>query len=107
MQSLVGQISKRSKKRIFYYGESTPIFEKFGVQKQIDDAFHRQVWLRCGGYIVIDETEALIAVDVNTGRNKGAKDVEKTILQTNLEAVDEMARPMRLRNIGGPTIRHF
>src|SRR5246500_4164577 len=107
MQNLVGQISKRSKKRIFYYGESTPIFEKFGVQKQIDDAFHRQVWLRCGGYIVIDETEALIAIDVNTGRNKGARDVEKTILQTNLEAADEIARQLRLRNIGGLIISDF
>jgi ribonuclease G len=107
MQSLVGQISKRSKKRIFYYGDSVPIFEKFGVQKQIDDAFHRQVWLRCGGYIVIDETEALIAVDVNTGRNKGARDVEKTILQTNMEAVDEIARQLRLRNIGGLIISDF
>jgi ribonuclease G len=107
MQSLVGQISKRSKKRIFHYGESIPIFEKFGVQKQIDDAFHRQVWLRCGGYIVIDETEALIAIDVNTGRNKGARDVEKTILQTNLEAADEIARQLRLRNIGGLIIGDF
>jgi ribonuclease G len=107
MQNLVGQISKRSKKRIFYYGESLPIFEKFGVQKQIDDAFHRQVWLRCGGYIVIDETEALIAIDVNTGRNKGARDVEKTILQTNLEAADEIARQLRLRNIGGLIIGDF
>ena len=69
--------------------------------------FHRQVWLRCGGYIVIDETEALIAIDVNTGRNKGGKDVEKTILQTNLEAADEMARQMRLRNIGGLIIGDF
>jgi ribonuclease G len=107
MQSLVGQISKRSKKRIFYYSDSIPIFEKFGVQKQIDDAFHRQVWLRCGGYIVIDETEALIAIDVNTGRNKGARDVEKTILQTNLEAADEIARQLRLRNIGGLIIGDF
>src|SRR3981081_2091670 len=107
MQSLVGQISKRSKKRIFHYGDSLPIFEKFGVQKQIDDAFHRQVWLRCGGYIVIDETEALIAIDVNTGRNKGARDVEKTILQTNLEATDEIARQLRLRNIGGLIISDF
>ena len=107
MQNLVGQISKRSKKRIFYYGDSLPIFEKFGVQKQIDDAFHRQVWLRCGGYIVIDETEALIAIDVNTGRNKGARDVEKTILQTNLEAADEIARQLRLRNIGGLIISDF
>ncbi len=107
MQALVGQISKRSKKRIFHYDESTPIFEKFNVQKQIDDAFHRQVWLRCGGYIVIDETEALIAIDVNTGRNKGARDVEKTILQTNLEAADEIARQLRLRNIGGLIISDF
>ncbi|MDB6155138.1 MAG: rnaseeg: ribonuclease rne/rng family [Chthoniobacteraceae bacterium] len=107
MTELVGQISKRSASRIKFYTESQPLFEKYGVQKQIDDAFHRQVWLPCGGYIVIDETEALIAIDVNTGRNKGGKDVEKTILQTNLEAADEMARQMRLRNIGGLIIGDF
>jgi len=107
MGDLVGQISKRSKGRIQHYSGTQPIFEAFNVQKQIDDAFHRQVWLPCGGYIVIDETEALIAIDVNTGRNKGAKDVEKTILQTNLEAADEMARQMRLRNIGGLIIGDF
>src|SRR6185295_4851340 len=90
-----------------HYSGGQPIFESFGVQKQIDDAFHRQVWLKCGGYIVIDETEALIAIDVNTGRNKGGKDVEKTILQTNLEAADEMSRQMRLRNIGGLIIGDF
>ena len=77
------------------------------MQAQIDAAFHRQVWLPCGGYIVIDETEALIAVDVNTGRNKGAKDIEKTILQTNLEAADEICRQMRLRNVGGIIIADF
>jgi len=107
MQEQVGQISKRSKRRIVPYSESTPIFERFGIQKQIDDAFHRQVWLKCGGYIVIDETEALIAIDVNTGRNKGGRDVEKTILQTNLEAADEIARQLRLRNIGGLIISDF
>src|SRR5581483_6562267 len=107
MQNLVGQISRRSKNRIQFYSEPQPIFEKFNVQKQIDDAFHRQVWLTCGGYIVIDETEALIAIDVNTGRNKGSKDVEKTILQTNLEAADEIARQLRLRNIGGLIIGDF
>jgi ribonuclease G len=107
MQGQVGQISKRSKNRIVYYSESIPIFDRLNVQKQIDDAFHRQVWLKCGGYIVIDETEALIAIDVNTGRNKGARDVEKTILQTNLEAADEIARQLRLRNIGGLIIGDF
>src|SRR6266480_959142 len=91
MIEMVGQISRRARNRIHFYDAATPIFETYGMQKQIDDAFHRQVWLRCGGYIVIDETEALVAIDVNTGRNKGGRDVEKTILQTNLEAADEIA----------------
>jgi ribonuclease G len=107
MSEMVGKISRRARNRIHYFDGATPIFETFGVQKQIDDAFHRQVWLRCGGYIVIDETEALVAVDVNTGRNKGGRDVEKTILQTNLEAADEIARQLRLRNIGGLIIGDF
>src|SRR6195256_1461020 len=107
MNAMVGQISRRARNRIRFYDGASPIFETFGVQKQVDDAFHRQVWLRCGGYIVIDETEALIAIDVNTGRNKGARDVEKTILQTNLEAADEIARQLRLRNIGGLIISDF
>jgi ribonuclease G len=107
MGTLIGDISRRSRNRLHYYDGATPIFETFGVQKQIDDAFHRQVWLKCGGYIVIDETEALVAIDVNTGRNKGARDVDKTILQTNLEAADEIARQLRLRNVGGLIIGDF
>jgi len=107
MNEIVGQISRRSRNRIKHYDGASPIFETYGVQKQIDDAFHRQVWLRCGGYIVIDETEALVAIDVNTGRNKGGRDVEKTILQTNLEAADEIARQLRLRNVGGLIISDF
>jgi ribonuclease G len=107
MIDMVGQISRRARNRVRYYDGATPIFETYGVQKQIDDAFHRQVWLKCGGYIVIDETEALVAIDVNTGRNKGGRDVEKTILQTNLEAADEIARQLRLRNIGGLIIADF
>src|SRR5881394_1329094 len=107
MAEMVGQISRRARNRIHFYDGASPIFETYGVQKQIDDAFHRQVWLKCGGYIVIDETEALVAVDVNTGRNKGGRDVEKTILQTNLEASDEIARQLRLRNIGGLIIGDF
>src|SRR5215212_5038825 len=107
MNEMVGQISRRARNRIQFYDGTTPIFETFGIQKQIEDAFHRQVWLRCGGYIVIDETEALVAIDVNTGRNKGGRDVEKTILQTNLEAADEIARQLRLRNVGGLIIGDF
>ena len=107
MQTLVGQISKRARSRIQHYTGAQPIFDCFGVQAQIDTAFHRQVWLPCGGYLVIDETEALIAVDVNTGRNKGSRDMEKTILQTNLEAADELCRQVRLRNMGGLIIGDF
>ena len=101
MKELVGIISKRSQRKIRHYTEAVPIFEKFNVDKQIDAALRRQVWLPCGGYLVIDETEALVAIDVNTGRNKGGKDQDKTILQTNMEAVEEIARQLRLRNIGG------
>ncbi len=107
MQEMVGQVSKRSVSRITHYTEPVPIFERYGVQKQIEDAFHRQVWLKCGGYIVIDETEALVAIDVNTGRNKGSRDVDKTIYTTNIEAVDEIARQLRLRNMGGLIIGDF
>ncbi len=107
MKNLVGQISRRSRNRISLYKGDIPIFDYYRVQRQIDDAFHRQVWLDCGGYIVIDETEALIAIDVNTGRNRGAKDIEKTILQTNLEAAAEIARQLRLRNMGGLIIGDF
>src|ERR1700726_1673821 len=107
MGQLVDKISRRSRGRLKPYDGAEPIFEALGIQKQIDDAFHRQVWLRCGGYIVIDETEALVAIDVNTGRNKGGRDVEKTILQTNLEAGGEIARQLRLRNIGGLIIGDF
>jgi ribonuclease G len=107
MKELVGAISKRSQRKIKHYTEAVPIFEKFNVDKQIDAALRRQVWLPCGGYLVIDETEALVAIDVNTGRNKGGKDQDKTILQTNLEAAEEIARQLRLRNIGGLIVLDF
>jgi ribonuclease G len=104
MKDLIGVISRRSRKRIQYMQTSTPIFEKLGIQRQIDDAFYRQVWLPSGGYLVIDETEALIAIDVNTGR---AKTQDKMILQTNIEAAEEVARQVRLRNIGGLLVIDF
>jgi len=104
MRELSSVISRRSRKRIQHFNTSTPIFEKLGIQRQIDDAFYRQVWLPSGGYLVIDETEALIAIDVNTGR---AKNKDKMILQTNLEAAEATARQLRLRNIGGLVVIDF
>ncbi|MBM3862961.1 MAG: Rne/Rng family ribonuclease [Verrucomicrobia bacterium] len=108
IREIAGKISRRAKRRVHHMAPSAqPIFERIGVQKQIDEAFSRQVWLPCGGYIVIDETEALISIDVNTGRNRGAKDVDKMILQTNIEAAQEVARQLRLRNIGGLVVIDF
>jgi ribonuclease G len=107
MREVAGTISRRSKRRLRYLATQQPVFDHLGIQKQIDNAFFRQVWLRCGGYVVIDETEAMIAIDVNTGRNKGARDIERTILETNLEAAEEVARQLRLRNIGGLIVVDF
>lgn len=104
MRDLIGVISRRSRKRIQHFQTQVPIFEKLGIQRQIDNAFYRQVWLPSGGYLVIDETEAMIAIDVNTGR---AKNQDKMILQTNIEAAEEVARQLRLRNIGGLIVVDF
>jgi ribonuclease G len=107
MQATVAQISRLAKRRIRHFPTDVPIFDKLGIQKQIDAAFNRQVWLPCGGYIVVDETEAMITVDVNTGRNRGSKNMEKTIFETNREAAEEVARQLRLRNIGGLVVVDF
>ena len=108
IRQIAGKVSRRAKRRVHYMPSTAqPLFERIGMQKQIDEAFSRQVWLPCGGYIVIDETEALIAIDVNTGRNRGSKDVDKMILETNLEAAREVGRQLRLRNIGGLVVIDF
>ena len=102
VKDLAAQISRRVKSRIQLYDGHSPMFEHFNIERQIEDAFQRKVVLKSGGYIVIDETEALISIDVNTGRHKSnATSQEDVILQVNLEAVDEVARQLRLRNVGG------
>ncbi len=90
-------------KDIAYYGDDEPIFDAYGIEDEISRALSRKVPLPSGGYLVIDEAEALTAIDVNTGRfvGKGSKDMEETILKTNLEAVQEIAYQLRFRNIGG------
>ncbi len=83
------------------YDKEEPIFDAFDVEIEISRALGRKVWLKSGGYIVIDQSEALTAIDVNTGRYVGKRNLEDTILKTNLEAVREIAYQLRLRNIGG------
>ncbi len=89
------------------YQESTPLFEAADIELEINRALERRVWLKSGGYIVIDQTEALTAIDVNTGRYVGKRNFEETILKTNLEAVKEVVYQLRLRNIGGLIIIDF
>ncbi len=105
---LVAQISSRSKSKISHYSDNIPIFERFNIERQIEQTFLRHVFLPSGGQIVVDETEALIAIDVNTGAHKTRSGDEKdTIFQVNGEAATEIARQIRLRNIGGLIIIDF
>lgn len=93
--------------KIQLYEDSLPIFEHFGIEMEINRALGRKIWLKSGGFISIDETEALVAIDVNTGKFVGQNDPEETILKTNLEAVKEIVYQLRLRNIGGIIIVDF
>ena len=104
MREIASRVSRRARAKINRFDGVTGIFEHYGVERQLQNAFARQVALKSGGYLVIDETEALIAVDVNTGHYKGKGSQEDAILAVNLEAVDEVARQLRLRNIGGLVI---
>lgn len=104
MRELASRISRRARARINRFDGDAGIFDHYGVERQLQNAFARQVALKSGGYLVIDETEALIAVDVNTGHYKGKGSQEDAIREVNLEAVEEVARQLRLRNIGGLVI---
>jgi len=101
LRDVTSRISRRARGKVRRYDGPVNVFEQLGIERQLHDAFQRQVKLRSGGYLVIDETEALIAVDVNTGHHKGKGSQEEAILEVNLEAVEEVARQLRLRNIGG------
>ncbi|MGA7785262.1 MAG: Rne/Rng family ribonuclease, partial [Candidatus Acidiferrales bacterium] len=95
--------------RVKLYTKEAPIFEEFGIQQELDKALRPKVWLKSGGYIVINHTEALVAIDVNTGKfvGRGSTRLEDTIVKTNLEAVKEIVRQIRLRDLGGIIIIDF
>jgi ribonuclease G len=103
----VDTVMPRLKHRIELYDGAEPIFDCFGIEAQIAKALERKVWLKSGGYIVIDHTEALTVIDVNTGRYVGRKSQEETVLKTNLEAVKTIVEQLRLRNIGGLIVIDF
>jgi ribonuclease G len=101
--TLVERIMPNLLPRVKLYTKDFPIFEEYGVQAEIDKALRSKVWLKSGGYLVINQTEALVAIDVNTGRYVGKRTgrLEDTIVKTNLEAVKEIVRQIRLRDLGG------
>ena len=109
VQQLVERMMPTLLPRVKLYTKDYPIFEEYGVRNEIDKALRSKVWLKSGGYIVINQTEALVAIDVNTGRYVGKKTgrLEDTIVKTNLEAAREIVRQLRLRDLGGIIVLDF
>ncbi|MCY7485334.1 Rne/Rng family ribonuclease [Paenibacillus alvei] len=107
VQSFVRSFAPDLENRIHVYKDSEPLFTRYRVKDQLDKAFQRKTWLQSGGYLVWDQTEALTVIDVNTGKYTGTSDLEETVFLTNLEAAEEIARLIRLRDIGGIIIVDF
>lgn len=106
-EAFMGQVMPGNVSRVKRYRDDVPLFSRFQIEHQIETAFAREVRLPSGGAIVIDHTEALVAVDVNSGRATKGADIEDTALKTNLEAADELARQLRLRDLGGLIVIDF
>ncbi len=107
IENYVSQIMPEFRQKVRHYQEAIPLFRARGIEAEIERLLQRRVWLKSGGYLVIDETEALTVIDVNTGRDRGGSNLEETALATNLEAIPELARQMRLRDIGGIIVVDF
>jgi ribonuclease G len=107
IQNYLKSVSPELRDRVKLYKGHDPIFDAFQIEPQIEKTFERKVWLKKGGYICIDHAEALVAIDVNTGRFTGKKNQEETIFRTNLEAAKEIPRQLRLRDIGGIIVIDF
>lgn len=105
--SFVTQFLPRYKSAIKYYSGQNPMFDLYNIDLEITRSLDRKIWLKSGGYLVFDEAEALVVIDVNTGKYVGKKDIDETILQTNLEALKEIAHQLRIRNCGGIIIIDF
>nr|MDQ3643663.1 Rne/Rng family ribonuclease [Actinomycetota bacterium] len=110
VRAYVATISPELADRVEYYDtdeDPLPIFERFHVHEQLHKALDRKVWLKSGGSLIIERTEALTVIDVNTGKNVGTSNLEETVYRNNLEAADEIARQLRLRDIGGIIVIDF
>ena len=102
-----GDFGGEGQPKLMLYGEKVPLLEAYYLESQSEKALDEHVWLKSGGFLVIEETEACVVMDVNTGKAAGKGDLQKTILRTNLEAAEEAAKQMRLRNLSGIIIIDF
>ena len=107
VRTFMAELMPELKERVHLYRGAEPVFDVFGVEASLQRSLGRKVWLKSGGYLVIDQTEALMAIDVNSGRFVGTSSLEETTLRINLEAVEEVADQIRLRNMGGIIIIDF
>lgn len=108
LKRLYSRYASEHNLRIEYYRDKVPMFERFNVEREIDKTLRRKIWLSSGGYLFFDRTEAMYTIDVNSGRSSGNRsDVEESLVRINLEAAEEIARQLRLRNIGGLVICDF
>lgn len=107
IRAYVRQFAPHLEERVRAYRESEPLLEKFGVNDMLERSFRPKIWLGNGAYLIIEQTEALTVIDVNTGKFTGSVDLEQTVYETNLQAAEEIARLIRLRDIGGIIITDF
>jgi ribonuclease G len=105
--SYARQVAPHLKNRVEFYKGSAPLFDVYDLEPEIDKMLQRKVWIRKGAYLIIDQTEAMVTIDVNTGRFVGTRDQERTIFETNIAAAKEIARQIRLRDIGGLIVCDF
>jgi len=107
VEELMKMLPEQLAERVHLYTDTEPLFDTYGIEEEIARALRRKVWLDCGGYLIIDHTEALTVIDVNTGKFTGTTCLADTVFKTNMEAAVEIARQLRLRNIGGIIVIDF
>jgi len=105
--SYLSKVSPEMTNRVTLYKQHTPLFDDYGIERDLDKSHRRKIWLKSGGYLYFDKTEALLAIDVNSGRNNSEDTLEDTVFAVNMEAAKEIARQLRLRDIGGIIVVDF
>jgi len=107
LREALQEINPKAVSKVSFYSDKEPLFQAYGIEHEIEKSLRRKIWLDCGGFLIFDQTEALLIIDVNTGKFTGKDSLQSTVLRTNLDAAQEIARQLRLRNTGGIIIIDF